>query len=114
LKSPYKNIAILGAGESGTGAAILGKKFGCEVFVSDNGEIKEEFKTDMNTHGILWEEGIHSEDKILSVDCIIKSPGIPDKADLIVRAHERNIPVISEMGRIFYRCEMHRHYRYQW
>jgi len=97
LKTPHKNIAILGAGESGTGAAILAKKFGCTVFVSDKGEIKEEFKTDLNAHDISWEEGQHSEEKILSADCIIKSPGIPDKADLIVKAREKNIPVISEI-----------------
>jgi len=97
LKSPYKNIVILGAGESGTGAAILAKKAGCHVFVSDKGEIKENYKDELNKHIIRWEEGTHSEDLVLSADCIIKSPGIPDKAELIVKAHELNIPVISEI-----------------
>ena len=97
MKTPYKNIAILGAGESGTGAALLAKKQGCHVFVSDKGEIKENYKADLNEHLIKWEEGTHSEDLILASDCIIKSPGIPDKAELIVKAHERNIPVISEI-----------------
>ena len=97
MNAPYKNIAILGAGESGTGAALLAKKVGCHVFVSDKGEIKENYKAELDENLIKWEEGTHSEDLILASDCIIKSPGIPDKADLIVKAHERNIPVISEI-----------------
>ena len=97
MEVKYKNIAVLGAGESGIGAAILAKKAGIPVFVSDKGEIKEHYKEELNRHNIKWEEGKHSEDKILSADCIIKSPGVPDKAELIVKAHELNIPVISEI-----------------
>lgn len=87
----------MGAGESGTGAAILAKKQGCNVFVSDKGEIKEEYLTELEWNGIPWEQGAHSEERILSADCIIKSPGIPDKAEIIKKAHALNIPVISEI-----------------
>jgi UDP-N-acetylmuramoylalanine--D-glutamate ligase len=97
MKPDYKNIAVLGAGESGTGAAILAKKQGCNIFVSDKGEIKEEYRKDLDEYLIFWEEGKHTENKILSADCIIKSPGIPDKADIIQKAHALNIPVISEI-----------------
>ena len=92
-----KNIVILGAGESGVGAAILAKKMGWNVFVSDFGKIKESFKTELNERGFEWEEGQHSEDRILNSELVIKSPGIPDKAPLIVKLHENNIPVISEI-----------------
>lgn len=92
-----KNIVILGAGESGVGAAILAKKMGWNVFVSDFGKIKESFKTELNERGFEWEEGQHSEQRILTAEIVIKSPGIPDKAPLIVKLHENNIPVISEI-----------------
>jgi len=92
-----KNIVILGAGESGVGAAILAKKMGWNVFVSDFGKIKESFKAELNERGFEWEEGQHSEDRILNAEIVIKSPGIPDKAPLIVKLHENNIPVISEI-----------------
>jgi UDP-N-acetylmuramoylalanine--D-glutamate ligase len=97
MKITYKNIIVLGAGESGTGAAILAKKHGYDVFVSDKGEIKENYIADLDSYGILWEQGQHSEEKILAADCIIKSPGIPDKAELIQKVLEKNIPVISEI-----------------
>src|ERR1017187_10391483 len=97
MEVKYKNIAVLGAGESGIGAAILAKKAGIPVFVSDKGEIKEHYKEELDRHNIAWEEGKHTETKILAADCIIKSPGVPDKAELIVKAHELNIPVISEI-----------------
>lgn len=92
-----KNIVILGAGESGVGSAILARKEGWNVFVSDYGTIKEEFKTQLNDRGFEWEEGQHSEKRILEATIIIKSPGIPDKAPIIKKAHELNIPVISEI-----------------
>lgn len=92
-----KNIVILGAGESGVGAAILAKKMGWNVFVSDFGKIKESFKAELNERGFEWEEGQHSEERILTAEMVIKSPGIPDKAPLIVKLHENNIPVISEI-----------------
>ena len=68
-------IVILGAGESGAGAAVLAKKKGFDVFVSDMSLIKDKYKNLLNTHGIAWEEGHHTEDKILDADEIIKSPG---------------------------------------
>ncbi|MBK7131467.1 MAG: UDP-N-acetylmuramoyl-L-alanine--D-glutamate ligase [Bacteroidales bacterium] len=92
-----KKIVILGAGESGAGSAVLAKKHGFDVFVSDMGEIKEKYKEILRSSNIDWEEGKHSESVILSADEVIKSPGIPDKAPLIVRLHEKGIPVISEI-----------------
>lgn len=92
-----KKIVILGAGESGAGSAVLAKKHGFDVFVSDMGEIKEKYKEILRSNNIDWEEGKHSESVILSADEVIKSPGIPDKAPLIVRLHEKGIPVISEI-----------------
>jgi UDP-N-acetylmuramoylalanine--D-glutamate ligase len=92
-----KRIAILGAGESGTGAAILALKQGFDVFVSDNGEIKEKYRETLSKAGIKWEEGKHTEVLILSADEVIKSPGIPDNAPIITLIKEKNIKVISEI-----------------
>jgi UDP-N-acetylmuramoylalanine--D-glutamate ligase len=92
-----KHIAILGAGESGVGAAILAKKMGWNVFVSDFGAIKEEFKTELSENGFEWEEGKHSEERILNADLVIKSPGIPDKAPLIKKIREKGVKIISEI-----------------
>ena len=90
-------IAILGAGESGVGAALLAKAKGLSVFVSDMGSIKPAYKEHLQKENIPFEEGSHSFDKILAADEIIKSPGIPDKAEIIKQAKARNIPVISEI-----------------
>jgi len=90
-------IAILGAGESGVGAALLAKAKGLDAFVSDMGNIKPAYKETLEKHGIAFEEGSHSFDQILNADEIIKSPGIPDKADIIKQAKAKNIPVISEI-----------------
>lgn len=92
-----KSIAILGAGESGIGAAILGKKHGYSVFLSDAGSIGEERKQILRARGVAFEEGRHSTERILAVDEIIKSPGIPDKVPLVKEALKKNIPVISEI-----------------
>ncbi len=92
-----KHIAILGAGESGVGAAILAKKMGWNVFVSDFGKIKDEFKNQLNEKGFEWEEEKHSEEKILTADLIIKSPGIPEKAPLIKKLREKGVQIISEI-----------------
>ena len=75
-----KRIVILGAGESGAGAAVLAKKEGFDVFVSDMSSIKDKYKDMLNSHGIEWEEGHHTEELILNADEIIKSPGIPSDA----------------------------------
>jgi len=92
-----KRIVILGAGESGTGAAVLAKKEGFDVFVSDYGKIKLVYKQVLDNHSIEWEEGKHTEDKILNADEIIKSPGISDKAIIMTKVKEYGIQVISEI-----------------
>lgn len=92
-----KRIVILGAGESGAGSAILALKKGFEVFVSDKGAIKEKYREILSGNNIDWEEGKHTEEKILNADEIIKSPGIKDDAPIIILAKEKGIPVISEI-----------------
>jgi UDP-N-acetylmuramoylalanine--D-glutamate ligase len=92
-----KNISILGAGESGVGAAILAKKQGWNVFVSDFGSIKQEFKDELDANELKWEEGQHTESVILNSDLVIKSPGIPDKAPIIKKLKEKGIKIISEI-----------------
>ncbi|MGB1039479.1 MAG: UDP-N-acetylmuramoyl-L-alanine--D-glutamate ligase [Flavobacteriales bacterium] len=92
-----KNIAILGAGESGVGAAVLAKKQGYEVFVSDFGKIKQGYKNILEQEQIEWEEGTHTLDRILKANEIVKSPGIADKVEVIKKAVEKSIPVISEI-----------------
>lgn len=90
-------IAILGGGESGFGAAYLAKKKGLEVFLSDKGEIRPQYKTLLQMHDIEFEEGSHDEARILSADWVIKSPGIPKKADLIQKIKQRGIRLSSEI-----------------
>lgn len=90
-------IAILGAGESGTGAAMLAQAKGHEVFVSDLGELQAHYRQELLAAGIPFEEGGHTWERILSADEVIKSPGIPDKAPLIKALHEHGTPVISEI-----------------
>lgn len=97
MKKEIKHISILGAGESGVGAAILAKKQGWNVFVSDFGTIKQEFKDELDSNELKWEEGKHTESIILNSDLIIKSPGIPDKAPIIKKAKEKGIKIISEI-----------------
>ena len=92
-----KKIVVLGAGESGAGAAVLARKQGFDVFVSDMGEIKPEYKQMLNDHGIVWEEKKHTEELILNADEVIKSPGIPDKAPIIQKLKAQHTPVISEI-----------------
>ena len=92
-----KRIVILGAGESGVGSAILAKKNGADVFVSDFGEIKENYKQKLNDYKITWEEKKHTENLILNADEIIKSPGIPEKVAIVQSAIKIGIPVISEI-----------------
>ena len=92
-----EKLVILGAGESGTGSAILAKKQGFEVFVSDSGTIKPKYRAMLENSGIRYEEGNHSEDKIIAASGVIKSPGIPENAPIIQTLHENSIPVISEI-----------------
>jgi len=92
-----KRIVILGAGESGAGSAVLARKQGFDVFVSDMGQIKPKYREILEKNNISFEEGKHSEGLILNADEIIKSPGIPEKAPLIHLLHEKGIPVISEI-----------------
>ncbi len=92
-----KKIVILGAGESGCGAAVLAKKLGFEVFVSDFGTIAEKYKKMLDDHDIRWEEKKHTEDIILSAAEVIKSPGIPNEAPMIVKIKDAGIPIISEI-----------------
>ncbi len=90
-------IVILGAGESGTGAAVLAQKQGMDVFVTDMGNIKPEYKDLMDRYQIPWEEGKHTEEIVLAANEVIKSPGIPDEAPIVKKIKERGIPVISEI-----------------
>ena len=92
-----KRIVILGAGESGAGAAVLAKKEGFDVFVSDMSAIKDKYKKLLDDHAIEWEERQHTEEKILSADEIIKSPGIPKEAPMVKAAMEKGIHIISEI-----------------
>lgn len=90
-------LVVLGAAESGVGAAILARKQGYDVFVSDMGAIKPNYKEMLNSHGIRWEEGRHSEPEILSANEVVKSPGIPPTAPIIQKLLGLHIPVLSEI-----------------
>ena len=92
-----ERIVILGAGESGAGAAVQAKKKGFDVFVSDMSRIADKYKEMLSSRGIEWEEGSHTEEKILNATEIIKSPGIPDSAPIIKKIEERGIHIISEI-----------------
>ena len=91
------NIVILGAGESGVGAAVLAKTKNLSVFISDFGTISDKYKNELNKYEIAWEEGGHSENKILAASEVIKSPGIPDTTPIVIKLKEQGIPVISEI-----------------
>ncbi|GAB3431790.1 UDP-N-acetylmuramoyl-L-alanine--D-glutamate ligase [Niabella aquatica] len=92
-----KKLIILGGGESGVGAAILARQKGYDVFVSDSGSLKEVYRGELDAAGIEWEEGGHSEERILAADEIMKSPGIPEKNEMVKKVRQKNIPVISEI-----------------
>lgn len=87
----------MGAGESGVGAAVLGRKLGMDVFVTDNGRIAPERKEELDAHGIAWEEGGHTEALVLNADEVVKSPGIPPTAPLIRKLAAQGTPIISEI-----------------
>ena len=92
-----KRMVILGAGESGAGAAVLAKMKGFDTFVSDSSAIKPKYQEQLNQYGIEWEEGHHTEEKILNADEVVKSPGIPDTAPIIVKLKAQGTPIISEI-----------------
>jgi len=90
-------LVVLGAGESGVGTAVLASRKGYEVFVSDMGSVKDRYKAVLDAHGLSWEEGRHTEARILDADEVVKSPGIPDTAPLVCKLRERGIPILSEI-----------------
>jgi len=92
-----KRLVILGSGESGTGAALLAQHLDYDVFVSDKGAIKAEYKSELDTAGIAWEENQHTLEQILNVSEIIKSPGIPEKSDMMKAVRAKGINVIGEI-----------------
>jgi len=90
-------MVILGGGESGAGAALLAKQHGYEVFLSDSGSLKDVYKKELEANGISFEEGGHTEERVLAADEIVKSPGIPEKNELVKKIRAKGIPVISEI-----------------
>lgn len=92
-----QRLVILGGGESGVGTAILGKQKGYDVFVSDFGKIKDNYKEVLTINDIKWEEETHTDKKIFNADVVMKSPGIPDKSDIVKRLAAKGIPIISEI-----------------
>ena len=102
----HKIVVILGAGESGVGAAILAQKMGATVFVSDFGKINAEYQEELNRFGLSWEQEQHTMDKILAADVVIKSPGIPEKAPVMKAVREKGIRVVSEIEFAGYFCSV--------
>lgn len=92
-----RKLVVLGGGESGVGAAVLGLEKGMEVWLSDRGALKADHRADLVKYNVPFEEGKHSEDKILDADIVVKSPGIPDTVPLVMKLRERGVPVISEI-----------------
>jgi len=92
-----KRIVILGGGESGVGAAILAKQKGYEVFLSDAGSLKENYRNELKSGGIEFEEGSHNEGRILAADEVMKSPGIPEKNEMVKKIRKKGIEIISEI-----------------
>ncbi|HUH25077.1 MAG TPA: UDP-N-acetylmuramoyl-L-alanine--D-glutamate ligase [Flavobacterium sp.] len=94
-------LVVLGAGESGVGTALLGKKEGYDVFVSDFGNVSEKYQKVLEDYEIEWEQKQHTETKILNADVVVKSPGIPDKAPIVKKLHEQGTKVISEIEFVY-------------
>ena len=92
-----KNIVVLGGGISGYGSAVLAKKKGHKVFLSDAGRVAERYATILNEWGVEWEQGGHTMERILAADLVVKSPGIPEKAEVVKALRAQNTPIISEM-----------------
>lgn len=97
MEAQNRLLVILGAGESGVGAAILAQAKGWRVFVSDGAQVKESFQQELNEQRIAFESGSHDLSRILSADLIIKSPGIPEKAAIMQAIRQKGIQVISEI-----------------
>src|SRR5690606_516059 len=96
-----KRIVILGAGESGVGAALLAKQKGYDVFVTDESSLKENYRNELIRAGIEFEEGKHSEERIVTAGEVVKSPGIPEKNAMVKKIRAKGIPVISEIELAF-------------
>ena len=96
-KNKPQRIVVIGSGESGAGAAVLAKKKGFDVFVSDKGNIKEEYKKVLSNHGIAYEEGKHTASLILNANEVVKSPGVPDKSEMMQQIRKKKIAVVSEI-----------------
>ena len=92
-----KKIVVIGGGESGVGAALLAKKQGWDVFVTDAGPIAENFQKELSSHGIPYEMGGHDVDRILVTEVVVKSPGVPEEVPLIRKLREKGIRIISEI-----------------
>ena len=92
-----KRLVILGGGESGVGAAILAKQKGYDVFVTDGSSLKDHYRRDLQNAGIEFEEGKHTEEKILNAGEVMKSPGIPDKNEMVKKIKAEGIDIISEI-----------------
>lgn len=90
-------LVVLGAAESGVGAAILAQQKGYDVFVSDRGSIREHYKSLLDAHALPWEEGQHTAERILDADEVVKSPGIPDDAPMVKALREKGVPILSEL-----------------
>lgn len=90
-------LVVLGAAESGVGAAILAQQKGYDVFVSDRGSIREHYKSLLDAHALPWEEGQHTAEQILDADEVVKSPGIPDDAPMVKALREKGVPILSEL-----------------
>jgi UDP-N-acetylmuramoylalanine--D-glutamate ligase len=100
-----KRLVILGAGESGVGTAVLGLQQGYEVFVSDYGTIAEEYELKLKEYNIDYEQNQHSEEKILNADVVMKSPGIPEKAEIVKKLRSKNIKIVSEIEFAYPYCQ---------
>lgn len=97
MEKENKRIVILGGGESGTGSAVLARLKGFDVFLSDAGPLSDKYRALLEKYGIAYEEGGHTPDRILNADEVVKSPGIPEKAEVVKKVRAKGIPVISEI-----------------
>ena len=97
MQNEIKNIVVLGGGESGYGSAVLAKTKGYDTFLSDSGKLSDKYRTLLQAEGIEFEEGGHSEERILAADLVVKSPGIPEKAPIVVALRQKGVSIVSEI-----------------